>query len=243
MRDSYKKDLAFIHDRGFGGISVAAAAEVARILRQRGIDEGLVVDLGCGSGALAGRLCNSGYSVLGLDISPAMINLARKNAPAARFKVGSLFDAELPPCVAVTSIGECVNYVADGRKNSHSLSRLFKRVFEALKPGGIFLFDIAEHGQVALGTKVKSHLEGDGWAVMTEKCEEDGILTRRIVTFRRSGRAYRRSEELHVQQLYRANEIAAELRSIGFTVRRIKRYGDHPLLPARTALVAGKRRE
>ena len=87
--EAYKDDLAYIHDVGFGDFAKNAAPELLAILRQRGLTDGLVVDLGCGSGLWAEELCQAGYDVLGVDISPAMIEIARRRAPRARFEVGS----------------------------------------------------------------------------------------------------------------------------------------------------------
>ena len=55
------------------------------LLRRHGVPNGLVVDLGCGSGRFAAALGEAGYQVLGVDLSPAMIRLAKKRAPGARF--------------------------------------------------------------------------------------------------------------------------------------------------------------
>ncbi len=85
----YKDDLAYIHDVGFGDFAKNAAPELLAVLRQRGLTGGLVVDLGCGSGLWAEELTAAGYDVLGVDISPAMIEIARRRAPRARFEVGS----------------------------------------------------------------------------------------------------------------------------------------------------------
>ena len=51
--------------------------------------------------------------MLGVDISEAMLKLARKRAPETRFKRGSLFRTRVPKCAAVTAIGECANYLFD----------------------------------------------------------------------------------------------------------------------------------
>ena len=75
---SYNKDLAYIHDAGFTESARQAAATVLNLLREKKIKSGLVVDLGCGSGVLANRLTREGFDVLGVDISEAMLKLARK---------------------------------------------------------------------------------------------------------------------------------------------------------------------
>src|SRR5271169_712016 len=101
---AYDRDLAYIHDTGFTGFVRKAAPGLLRRLRQNGIRAGLVVDAGCGSGVWARELTGRGYAVLGIDISPDMIRLARRQAPVAKFQVGSFLSAELPACDAVTAI-------------------------------------------------------------------------------------------------------------------------------------------
>src|SRR5436305_1060377 len=102
---AYAPDLAYIHDTGFTRFIRTATPGLLRILRRNGIRGGLVVDAGCGSGIWARELADRGYEVLGIDISAAMIRLARRHAPAARFQVGSFLSVPLPPCDAVTSLG------------------------------------------------------------------------------------------------------------------------------------------
>src|SRR5882757_1954445 len=69
MTDSYRDDLAHIHDAGFGGFARAAAPVLVEALKAGGIDQGLVIDLGCGSGILSRAIYQAGYDVLGVDIS------------------------------------------------------------------------------------------------------------------------------------------------------------------------------
>ena len=80
----YGADLAYIHDAGFGEFATRAAPEVVRLLRANGVRRGLVVELGCGAGTVARALTDAGYDVLGVDISPAMIRLARTRAPRGK---------------------------------------------------------------------------------------------------------------------------------------------------------------
>jgi SAM-dependent methyltransferase len=240
----YQEDLAYTHDVGHGFFATGAAPGVLELFRQHGITGGLVVDLGCGSGIWARILADARYDVLGIDYSAAMIALARKRAPKATFRNESYLDANLPPCDAVTSIGECFNYLFD-RDGDAPLLRLFRRVYAALRPGGLFVFDILEPGQLKPGVVVKGHRVGDDWAVMVEK-EEDAdrqVLTRRITTFRQVGKLYRRSEEVHRQRLYPAPVLADSLERAGFQVRTQRRYGEYAVGRAHAVLVGRKARE
>jgi SAM-dependent methyltransferase len=239
--DGYQEDLAYIHDVGFGAFARDAAPGVLHLLRQGGITQGLVVDLGCGSGIWAEQLCRAGYQVLGVDISAAMIRLARRRVPQARFECASLLDVRLPPCDAVTSLGECVGYLFDRKNNKRELDKLFSRVYEALRPGGLFIFDVAQPGRGKAGSPRRGW-QGEDWAVLVE-VEEDSReqrLTRRMTSFRRVGKLYRRSEETHRLQLYRGTELARQLRRLGFRVRLRRGYGSMPLGHGWVALVARK---
>src|ERR1700720_557609 len=135
MIKAYENDLAYIHDVGFGDFAKNSSPGLLKLLRQNGIADGLVVDLGCGSGLWARELAQAKYDVLGIDISPAMIELARERVPGGEFRVASLLKTDLPRCVAVTSLGECLNYLFDESNSLQELRRLFRRVYSALTPG------------------------------------------------------------------------------------------------------------
>jgi len=172
MAEYYKEDLAYVHDVGFGDYALDSAPGILEILARNGIREGLVVDLGCGSGLWAQELTKAGYRVLGIDISESMIDTARRRVPDAEFRVGSLFEADIPPCQAVTSVGEVLGHLFDPENDHQGLVHLFRRVYDALAPGGVFIFDVAEPGQVPRGAATRGFSEGEDWVVLLEK-EED----------------------------------------------------------------------
>src|SRR5579871_1460154 len=239
-RHAYQNDLAYIHDRGFGAFASGSAPYLLRLLRQHGIRKGLVVDLGCGSGIWARALAASGYHVLGADISPAMIDLARERVPQAQFQESSFVEFRIPVCQAVTALGEVFNYLFDPSNSLRTLRQVFTRIFEALTSNGLLIFDVAEPGRCK-GLRQR-FFEGDDWTCLVEIRQEVATqqLTRRIVTFRRVGDSYRRHEESHTQQLYSGKRIAAMLRDIGFRVRPMRSYGKYRLSPRVVAFVARK---
>jgi SAM-dependent methyltransferase len=222
----YREDLAFIHDDGFTDYARQAAPGLLQILQRHHVKDGLVVDLGCGSGRWARELNRAGYDAIGIDQSAAMIGLARRIAPRAKFTVASLLRAKLPECEAVTSIGECINYTFDRRNSRTQLRELFARVYRALRPGGVFVFDFAEPERAAK-TAGRHWVEGREWTILVE-VESDGAhktLDRRIVAFRKSGTAFRRSEETHVLNLYRAEDLVRDLARLGFRASKLRAYG------------------
>ena len=238
---AYDRDLAYIHDTGFTAFARKAAPGLLRLLRENGIDGGLVVDAGCGSGVWARELGESGYDVLGIDISAYMIMLARRHARAATFRVGSFLSAALPPCDAVTAIGECVNYAFDPKSGRKDLAAFFHRVYHALRPGGLFVFDIIEPG-VSAQAPPRKFVEGPDWAILLEVQEDrrKKTLTRRIVSYRRVGKLYRRSEETHHLHLYSGSELLAELGRAGFEVQLLGGYGRFRFTPAHAGFLARK---
>jgi SAM-dependent methyltransferase len=239
MTDAYRDDLAYIHDAGFGFMADSAAPVLRDTLRQSGLGRGLVIDLGCGSGILSEAMAAAGYDVLGIDLSLAMLELARARVPSGRFRQESILSAELESCVAVAAVGEIVNYLFDRGNTASALPRLLRRIHRALVPGGVLLFDVATPGRVPGGTR-KAHVEGDGWAVLVDAEEKDGRLTRRITSFRRAGELYRRDFEVHEQRLLRPAEVQAMLRAAGFRVRRLRGYGTFRFSPGLVAFLARK---
>jgi SAM-dependent methyltransferase len=242
MAEWYREDVAYIHDVGHAEFALETAPGILEILARNGVHKGLVVDLGCGSGLLARELLDAGYRILGIDISEAMIELARRRAPEAEFRVGSLFDADIPPCGAVTAISEVLNYMFDPENEERGLSRLFRRVHDALSPGGVFVFDVLGPGQVPPGSKARGFRVGEDWAVLSER-EEDAerrTMARRIVSFRKVGEHYRRDDEVHRVRLYDPSELSAALGEVGFRVRTMNSYGEYPLGENHAAFVARK---
>ncbi len=244
MSDAYRDDLAYIHDAGFGGIALAAAPVLLGALCQERKKGGLVVDLGCGSGLLARAVSDAGYDVLGIDISEAMVALARNRVPRGQFRVDSLLAAQLPPCVAVTAVGECLNYLFDERNNPRALAQLFRRVYLALAPGGFFLLDAAGPGRVPGPGPRRIFAEGDDWAVLSvnEEDRRHEILTRQITTFRRVSDLYRRDQEVHRQRLLKRHDLAARLRKTGFRVRVLAGYGPLRFAPGQYGMLGRKSR-
>lgn len=241
MNDWYCDDLAYIHDVGYRDYALKSAPGILDILAQNNIREGLIIDLGCGSGLSASVFTKAGYGVFGVDISASLIAIARTRVPQATFQVESLFKATIPSCQAVVSIGECFNYLFDSDNNSQTLIQLFERIYASLTSGGLLIFDIAEPGQVET-TPTKNFTEGEDWVVLVEKEEnrDKSILTRRIITFRKVGEDYRRDDEVHLLQLYKATDVAKNLHEVGFQVQVAQSYGKYNLPTAHVAFIARK---
>jgi len=242
----YGTDLAWIHSVGFSDFVRAAAPHVLRTLGEHGIASGLVVDLGCGAGVLAKSLVGAGFDVLGVDISPGMIELARGRVPAGEFRCASFLDVELPSCVAVTSLGEPFNYLAGAKAGEGGLESLFRRIHAALEPGGVLLFDLSEPGR-GLPDGAQAHRLGEDWACFASAREDPSRreLTRRITTFRRIDyNTWRRADETHRLRLYDRDWTQRTISKAGFDATVRDSYGpDVPAWPGMGVHVARERRE
>lgn len=249
-RALYGHDLARIQHEGFADFAREVAPGLLDALHGAGIREGLVVDLGCGDGGWLRELDRAGFRALGVERSPALARIARTRATRARVRVASLYEVPLPPCDAVTALGEVLSYLpasgagGGGRRGgaSASLPRLLRRVAGALRPGGLFAFDllVASRGRPMA---YRTWRAGRDWAVLTEVSETPsrGRLERDITTFLRTGSGYRRRRERHVVRVVARDDVTRWLREAGFRVRASRRYGAFELPPRRLAFLARKR--
>ncbi len=222
----YGAILAQIHDAGFGFIAEDAARRVEKEFDKRSIRVAKIVDLGCGSGILAEKLVSAGHHVTGIDQSAEMIAIARRRCPKGNFRVKSHLSSAIPGCFAVTATGEIFNYRFDRKHSWDRVFAVFQRVYDALAPGGFFLFDVAEPNRAPTKGATNRHFSGDGWSVLvtvTASPKRD-LLTRDIVSFQRKGKLYERNEERHELALIPRSTIAKELETIGFQVRLTSKY-------------------
>jgi SAM-dependent methyltransferase len=233
----YGQDLASIHAEAFEALA-ASAAEALLLLLGQSTPSRRVLDLGCGAGPLSRRLSEEGFSTWGLDLSPALIAMARERLPGAEFLCGSILDAPLPKATAVAAVGEVLNYATV--HDPAALSRVFERVFEALAPGGVFLFDLAGPGRAGTG---RSFTEGAKWAVGLVATESDDELRRKISTFREVDEGvWRRSYEEHRLRLWPTAGVVEQLGSCGFRVEELAGYAGATTPPSLHVYLAMKPR-
>jgi len=235
----YGREQARIHHEAFGRLADRAADRLLAELRTAGIGGGTFVDLGCGTGILARRMLEAGFDVLGADVSPSMLEIARVEAPGARLVEASLLDLDLPPCVAIAATGEALNYATDSRTGPTALAHLIRRVRMALAPGGVFLFDVSLHGRSGPNRRrVQFHNRRD-WSVGVVETVDDTSITRMITTYLgTSSGGYTRTDEVHGLWLYDADELLALLDSARFEAGRFADYTDPEGMPGWTVIVA-----
>lgn len=100
-----------------------------------------VLDLGCGTGKITALMADKGYGMIGVDLSPEMLNLARENNEGKNtlLLLQDMRSFELYGTVqAVYSSFDCLNYL----HAVSDLQKVFRLVANYLEPGGLFLFDV-----------------------------------------------------------------------------------------------------
>ena len=112
------------------------------ILQKEGINDGLVLDLGCGTGSMTEELAGRGYDMIGVDNSEDMLEIAMEKRQESGHDILYLLqdmqEFELYGTVrAVVSVCDSVNYVTE----KEELEQVFRLVNNYLDPGGIFVFD------------------------------------------------------------------------------------------------------
>ena len=240
----YGAELAYVHHAGFNEYARRSAPEIARVLAACQPFSGTgrrsfpVIEFGCGGGTTAEYLSRRGFDVVGIDLSAAMVALARRNAPFARFAVGSLASTPLPRCGAIVALGEVVNYLGDRRTAAHDreLFRFFTRAARALEPGGLLLFDFMESARHR--TFNASTRRGNDWAIVASARADGAILTRDITTIRQVNGRLRLSQETHRVRLYPRRVIVAALRRAGFRVAIRRSIGRVPVIRGDAVVVA-----
>lgn len=94
-----------------------------------------VVDVGCGPGHITDFLDRRGVSVRGIDLSPAMLELARRARPDLRFDLGSLLDLDIPD----GALGGVLVHYSIIHTPPERLPVAFAEFARVLAPGGYLL--------------------------------------------------------------------------------------------------------
>jgi SAM-dependent methyltransferase len=180
--------------------------------------DGLVLELGCGSGLLTRELTGAGHRVIATDASPAMLGLARDYAPAAEaIRPLALPGDPLPEADAVVSVGHVLNYLPD----EHAIDQALTAIARALRPGGLFAVDICDlgYGQARRDAPPATQVHDD-WAIIARfSLPAPGRFVRQITTFVRDGDgSWRRDDETHHNVLIDTARVPALLAAEGVQV-------------------------
>ena len=116
---------------------------ISGLLKEYGISNGLVLDLGCGTGSMTELLAARGFDMIGVDCSEDMLEIALEKRMASGRDIlylqQDMRDLELYGTVrAVVCLCDSINYLLDVQ----DLETVFRLVNNYLDPGGIFIFDL-----------------------------------------------------------------------------------------------------
>lgn len=181
-------------------------------LKENGITEGLVLELGCGTGSMTELLAEAGYDMIGVDNSEEMLAEAMEKRVESGHEILYLLqdmqEFELYGTVrAVVSVCDGLNYITE----EEELLQVFKLVNNYLDPGGIFLFDMNSvyKYQEILGERTIAENRGDGSFIWENSYDrESGINVYELALFLpREDGLYEKFEEVHYQRAYSLERI------------------------------------
>ena len=207
------------------------------LLCRYGVRDGIVLDLGCGTGTMTEILAGYGYDMIGVDNSEDMLELAMEKRIASGYDILYLLqdmrEFELYGTVrAVVSVCDSVNYITEPEE----LAGVFRLVNNYLDPGGIFIFDFNTEYKYreVMGDCTIAEDRGP-CSFIWDNCyyEEERINEYDLTLFIREGTApgqnegaeeddteengalYRKYTETHFQRGYTLEEIRELLSSAG----------------------------
>lgn len=193
---------------------------IVGLLKEYGIQDGVVLDLGCGTGKLTRLLKTSGYDMIGVDYSEEMLEIAREAEMEQEEPIFYLHqdmrELELFGSVgAVVSICDSMNYILQ----EEELLQVFRRVNEYLESGGIFLFDLNTlyKYRELLGENTISEVREESSFIWDNYFEEEtGINEYDLTLFiREQDDLYRRYEETHYQRAYEVETVVKLVKDAG----------------------------
>ncbi len=225
----YGPDLALVHHRGFGFHADRCAPGLLEVLAPVRARNGLVLELGCGSGLLTRHLVDAGHRVLATDGSPAMLELAAEVVPDAEdLRLLVLPDDPLPSADAVVSVGHVLNYLPTERDVESALVAVAK----ALEPSGMLAIDLCDlqWGEVRRQAPPFAQVTGD-WAIITRfSLPAPNRFVRDITTFLRDGdESWHRDDEHHENVLVDTSAVPVLLRKHGVRAAVREAFGDEDL--------------
>jgi SAM-dependent methyltransferase len=236
--DYYQHDLALIHDRGYGDYADRCAPDIVSVLSP--IRGGVVLEVGCGSGALTRHLLAAGHRVIATDASPAMLDLARAalGEPADLRRLTLPSDG-LPEADAIVSVGHVISYLSSALDVDLALVSMAR----ALRPGGVLAIDICdlEFGVIRAG-EASVGRTGPDWAIIAEfSGPAPDTFVRDITTFVADGQGgWRRGSERHENTLVDTSRIPSLLAEHGVTAAVGMSFGVAELAPGLRTVIGTK---
>ncbi len=193
-----------------------------RLLSMCGINEGILLDLGCGTGSMSLAMAERGFDVIGVDSSIGMLNAAQQKM-FARGKHMLLLNQSMEEIDLYGTV-DCAICVLDGinhLKNEKAVKATFQKVSLFMNKGGAFAFDINtlyKHKFVLADNVFVYEPDGVYCVWQNSFNEADGSVDISLDFFEEEDGAYYRSGESFTERAYELNDIKAWLEDAGFEV-------------------------
>lgn len=193
------------------------------LLKKYGVEEGLVLDMGCGTGNITEALRRQGYDMIGIDNSEEMLAAAMEKAeqdvsglPPVLYLCQDMREFELYGTVrAAVSICDSLNYILEPGE----LLQVFKLVNNYLDPGGVFIFDLNTlyKYENILGEQTIGEAREDHCFIWDNYFDKDSRINEYVLNLFIQGEdgRYDRYEEYHYQKAYEVDEVKALIEEAG----------------------------
>jgi len=214
--------LARIYDYLVTGVDFEGWIDyVEELLGRFDLQAASIADIACGTGNTLFPFARRGYKTVGVDISGAMLDLARLKAKAQNLDVSfikqDMRTLVLPEQVdLVTCFHDGLNYLLDIK----DIRQTFKQVNDNLRPGGTFIFDLNRVTWLSGSDNHPVMVDDEDMTLIWESGynQESEIWTIKLTAFVREGNIYHKCTEVHQEKGYHPAEIAARLSSTGFNI-------------------------
>ena len=193
-----------------------------RLLSMCGINEGILLDLGCGTGSMSLAMAERGFDVIGVDSSIGMLNAAQQKMFASG-KQMLLLNQSMEEIDLYGTV-DCAICVLDGinhLKNEKAVKATFEKVSLFMNKGGAFAFDVNtlyKHKFVLADNVFVYEPDGVYCVWQNSFNEADGSVDISLEFFEEEDGVYYRSGESFTERAYELNDIKAWLEDAGFEV-------------------------
>lgn len=200
---------------------------IVETLRTYGIGNGLVLELGCGTGSMTELLAKAGYDMIGVDASEEMLELAdakkQESGSDILYLLQDMREFELYGTVrAIVSVCDSLNYITE----EEDLLQVFRLAHNYLDPDGIILFDMntVYKYEKILGETVIAENREEGSFIWENYYDPEEMLNEYDLTLyvREEDGRYSRYEETHFQKAYRTEKVLELLEKAGFGLLSIR---------------------
>lgn len=194
-------------------------AYVTGLLAEYGVSDGLILDMGCGTGSLTELLAKAGYDMIGIDNSGEMLQIAMNKSRDSGLDIlylqQDMREFELYGTVrAVVSICDSMNYIME----YGDLVQVFRLVNNYLDPKGVFIFDLNteyKYREMLADYTFAEDREESSFIWNNFYDEEDKVNEYDLTLFVKEGELYRKFEETHYQRAYGLDQIQQAIRDGG----------------------------